>query len=325
MLSFKQFLTEKVKLGTNIRSEKTGEHVKKYIEPFVGSETETHELAKDSEHLPAGEKVKIHSTHSDLNTGRLTVRVSGKDGKEIEIPSSSLYKPKETVSDKKEKAQLQNLNDQISAAKGDKKTIKVKVGNKILDVASAENVKGTPKSDFALTDENGDHIHHISHKDGSGVRDFQQLAGVSHSSISNHPFVKGFIDKLKKRHPGGVPKGEGTFASRNVDQENPEERKLALQSTFGTDHGKEYGINNVHSLMQGNLSLRKIKHPVHGDIHELVSSGETVHNENNPEQRLPFESKIYAMHRADRNNQGLNKTRIYVAPEGSRPVREHLN
>lgn len=320
MLTFKHFLIERQKISTKSKVEKTRNHIQKYVEPYVGSEEETHELAKGVGHLPAGEKVKIHSVHSDLKTGNSIVTVSGKDGKQIDTTTSSLYKPVHTDSTKKEKGQLDSLNDQISKIKGDRSSIKVMVGDRVVNVSSAKNVKGTPKADFALHDENGNAVHYISHKDGSTVKHFQQLGGISHHSFSKHPFVSDFVNKVKKRFVGGVPKGHGTVGSKVLDQNNEEERQVGLRATFGHDHGKEYGINNVHSLMQGNLKLEKHKHPVHGDIHRLVASGKEIHNENSSKQTLPFNSRIYAMHRGDRNDQGLQKTRIYIAPEGSRKV-----
>lgn len=90
MLSFKSFLTEG--RGKLTASGAIGqEHLKKYIEPHIGSEEFTHTLCTEHEDLPAGSKIKIKKV---MNVGG-KIHVDARDhlGLQQIIPISKLYKP----------------------------------------------------------------------------------------------------------------------------------------------------------------------------------------------------------------------------------------
>jgi len=67
-------------------------HKKKYLDPFVGSEEPTHEIATAHQGLTAGSKVRIHSVYKGNDDKNYAV-VSGEDKKEVNIPVSKLHKP----------------------------------------------------------------------------------------------------------------------------------------------------------------------------------------------------------------------------------------
>lgn len=322
MLSFKQFIIE-----ANLSGGKNAEyHVQKYIEPYIGKKG-THSLSSDIGGIKANSPVTIHSHHVD-SKGKRFALVSGMGSEDkVAVPFSKIKKPiiKNPLS--KEDRHQANIRSQIDELKNKNGTssIPILIGDKLHHVSSVENIKGTPKADFSFNDTEGNPVHYVSHKDGKTAKDFQQLGGVSHAKIKNHPAVSSFVSKLKERFSGGVPKGAGTAGSSVLNQDSPENRKLIHHSVFGHEHGSsEYGPNNVHSLIQGNMTLHEINHPVHGKVYKLKSDGHMIHNENSSEQKMPFETKIMAMHRGDRNDQGLNNTRIMILPHNSRKVTHNI-
>lgn len=70
------------------------EHIKKYIEPHIGSEEYTHTLAKDHEGLSAGSKIKLNGVFKYLN-GKTHVTATDEEGGKHVIPVSKLHKPGE--------------------------------------------------------------------------------------------------------------------------------------------------------------------------------------------------------------------------------------
>lgn len=322
MLSFKQFISE-----VNLSGGKNAEyHIQKYIEPYIGKQG-THALSSDVGNIKANSPITIHSHHVD-EKGRRVALVSGMGSDDkVAVQFSKIKKPIVKDPYSKEDRHQANIRSQIEELKKKhgRNSIPIKIGDKVHHISSVENIKGTPKADFSFNDETGQSVYYVSHKDGKSAKDFQQLGGVSHSKIKNHPKIQEFVSRLKDLFPGGVSKGSGTVGSSTLDQDNPEHRQLVHQSIFGHDHGGLYGLNNVNSLIQGNMILRGINHPEHGEIYELTSDGHMIHNENNPEQRMPFETKLMAMHRGDRSDQGLHKTRIMILPHNSRKITHQLD
>ena len=74
------------------------EHLKKYIEPHLGSKKPTHVLAKEHDDLPAGSHVKLKSV-SNIN-GKYHVNAEDQTGNEHTIPISKLFKPGDAPANK---------------------------------------------------------------------------------------------------------------------------------------------------------------------------------------------------------------------------------
>lgn len=92
MLLFSEFLKEEQSQGVISASGKDAQrHLKKYIEPHVGSGSYTHKLAKDSGSISAGSSVKIHG-HEQIN-GKTHVHVEDEKGNKETVISSKLHKP----------------------------------------------------------------------------------------------------------------------------------------------------------------------------------------------------------------------------------------
>ena len=74
-------------------------------------------------------------------------------------------------------------------------TICTPIGN-IVGACGVEELKGTPKADFAIVDKKGKEIFWISHKKTGGAKAFQQYGGVSKSAgrkISTHEQTQEFL------------------------------------------------------------------------------------------------------------------------------------
>lgn len=323
MLRFKQFIINEATLSASGRDAER--HVTQYI---TNNETKRLTTAKPFGHIGQGVSVNIHDVKQHPETGKWMATVSTEEepDKKIETEVSKLNKPegKRTHSKKKEEQQIQNLSDQIEQHKGQHKTIPIRINGKIHHVSSVGVPTGDPKADFHLNDENGNPIYYASLKDGTHPKHYQQLGGVSKKtpSVANHPVVQDYISNLKQKFPNGVPAGGGTHVSPTLDQNNPEHRRLIHAATFGHAHGGEHGLHNVHSLIQGNMRLVPRQHSEHGTVYDLEAA-HLLHNENHPDQKLPFESRIASMYRRGRNTHGVPDTRTMILPvEGRKSAEE---
>ena len=98
MISFKSFLKEGRGLikGTGLDAAR---HEKQYITPYMGSDEYTHTLAKDHGLIPAGAKLKLHT--SIMLDGKNYVHATDSHTREKSlIPVSKLYKPGEQKENK---------------------------------------------------------------------------------------------------------------------------------------------------------------------------------------------------------------------------------
>jgi hypothetical protein len=212
-----------------------------------------------------------------------------------------------------ETAAIDSINSQIEKNKGKNDHIKVKIGNTIHKITHAEKVPGTPKADFLLHDKGGNHIY-LSHKAGSSVRDFQQFGGTTEHA--DHPAVKKLVSHIKKKYGGDGKSMPGTVATK-LDRSNPEDENLLHKSAFGNNYGsKKRGINNVHAIVQGEVSLQKGKHD-----HYEIKANNIYKNGKLPSK---VQGMVSARYMNKRKNHGLNNIRTGVLPQGSRTVAEHI-
>lgn len=90
MLSFKTFLFETPISSSGQSAER---HIKKYIDPHIGSKTPTHTTTKDFGSIKGGSKVRIHKKVQQYH--RTLVHVSDEQGNKETMPVSRLHKPNE--------------------------------------------------------------------------------------------------------------------------------------------------------------------------------------------------------------------------------------
>lgn len=138
--------------------------------------------------------------------------------------------------------------------KSKKNYILVKINGRTIHVSdiisTPQTTRRAPKADFSLLDENQKQVGWISHKAGSKPTDFQQYGGLSDEAFSSNPEVKKFMDDVIKRYPKGLPSGTSLMRkAKNKD--------VILKSVFGTDYGKQPGIQNVDEFHQGSMKLKK--------------------------------------------------------------------
>lgn len=199
------------------------------------------------------------------------------------------------VSDLRE--QINNILGQTGAP-----TLKLKIGSNTYNINGVESTPGTPKSDFSFTLD-GTPTVFISHKAGSKPTDHQQYGGLSKSSginISEHPEVISFVKTLKKMFPNGV--SSKTSVHRPI-----KDKTLKLYAIFGNDYGKDFGINNVNALFQGNLVLTKS-----GNTYTIQSAHEVINGE------LPggkYDPVLTARFSGSRGgNHGIKDLRTSISP-----------
>ena len=214
---------------------------------------------------------------------------------------------------------INSLNLQIEKHKAESGSdhVPVKIGGKVHHITKAEKVPGTPTADFRLTDKSGNHIY-LSHKAGSSVKDFQQFSGTTQHA--EHPAVQRLVKHIKSQHGGEGSKMGGTIATK-LDRSNPEDNKLLHKAAFGVEHGSgRHGINNVHAIVQGPVSLTK-----HKQGHFEITANHVYENRGG-KGSLPkhIEGMVSARYMNRRKNHGLNNVRTGVLPVGSRTVKEFV-
>ena len=124
---------------------------------------------------------------------------------------------------------------------------------KVTDVIKTPPYRGdrNPKSDFSLIGLDGQtQVGFISHKAGSGPRDFQQYGGISKDKqLADNPKVQDFAKAVKDARPGGLVSGDKF--TRTV--KDPKVKQLAL---YGPEAGKKPSPYNVDEFHQGQMSLK---------------------------------------------------------------------
>jgi hypothetical protein len=240
-----------------------------------------------------------------------------KNGNKVKL--TSLYKDSEfsnrtqdtTV---KQDLEVYNLNNKLQEIKKNtnKGYVNVRVNNVVCSVVS---VVGSPfghKSDFHFVDIKGVDVFHISHKYGNTPRDFQQWSGTSkrfQRSIFEHPETQDFIKTITSM--GGELPRATTVARRIKDD------KLKQMAVFGIDFGAVSGLNNVTTIMQGNLHFKNI-----GDCYMLIASDNTINNPKVPTES--YEPVFLGVHKKDRSDHGIKNARITISPIGGRTIKQFI-
>ena len=240
-----------------------------------------------------------------------------KDGNKIKL--TSLYKDSEfsnrtqntTV---KQDLEVYNLNNKLQEIKKNtnKNYVNVRVNNVVCSVVSIVNSPFGYKSDFHFVDIKGVDVFHISHKYGNTPRDFQQWSGTSkrfQKSIFEHPETQDFIKTITSTNKE-LPRA--TTVARKI-----KDSKLKQMAIFGIDFGPASGLNNVTTVMQGNLHFKNI-----GDCYMLIASDNTINNPNVPSDN--YEPVFLAVHKKDRSDHGIKNARITISPLGGRRIKQFI-
>jgi hypothetical protein len=179
--------------------------------------------------------------------------------------------------------------------------VEIKINGRVVRVVYAGQPKGTPKADFFLTNEKGEQVAWISHKDGSSAKDFQQWGGITELSkkYPNHPEIESFVEAVRN-DSGGAMDGKKSYARDIKDQ------KLIRAAVYGVDYGGAPGLQNVDVLLQGQIKLTKSgKHFVFSSRHTMVNG------------EMPTGGYVarFFTRKGDRDNFGIKNSRFMVAPK----------
>lgn len=179
--------------------------------------------------------------------------------------------------------------------------VEIKINGRVVRVVDAGQPKGTPKADFFLTNEKGEQVAWISHKDGSSAKDFQQWGGITELSkkYPNHPEIESFVEAVRKDSDGAMD-GKKSYA-RDI-----KDAKLIRAAVYGVDYGGAPGLQNVDVLLQGQIKLTK------SGKYYVFSSRHTMVNGEMPQGG--YMARFFTR-KGDRDNFGIKNSRFMVAPK----------
>ena len=207
-----------------------------------------------------------------------------------------------------ESFQVDSLRDQleqlISAEGGD--YINLSIDGDTQKVNGVVKTPGTPKCDIYFV-YNNKPVLFISHKSGTTAAHHQQYGGITPKSgddISNHPEVKDFISTLAEQLKEGVKPAQSFF--RKIKDDTL--KKLSMFGNDYTDTNKQYGLNNVNALIQGNIEIK----PLNNNEYTL----EAIHIVNNGD--LPtggYEPVLFARYGGrERGSHNIKGLRTAISP-----------
>lgn len=277
MFSFKEYLIERGPipsrgtLSSKVESKQGKSHYTKYYGPEA-MDRHGNDWTLSADHkksgLQAGDIVRLngvkkvggdwHGIHHD------------DAGNEHSIPMSKFYKPTGGRVGKDQEAaeadQMKTIQDNIDKAKGSSPYMRLHVGGgKFVNVAGATRVTkeianqyghrgAKPKADMFLHDEHGRPVSWHSLKASGG---FQQLGGLQDHEVNgkDHPVLDKIAGMFRKHktNQGYDTVPEGLMYHHDLDDNDPEHRKIVHRAMYGKDHGKDYGVNNVNSVVQGTM------------------------------------------------------------------------
>lgn len=249
-------------------------------------------------------------------------------GKSIILPTtdnqqlklSSLYKDSEFSNRTQDTTlqqdiQVKSIANQIENIKKqtNKKHVRLRIGNEFYNIISVIDSPFGSKSDFNFIETNGNYVGFVSHKHGTSPRDFQQWSGTSkrfQKSIFDHAETQSFISELTLRFKDSLP--PASSIARRINDNN-----LKMMACFGTDYGKEFGLNNVNAIMQGNLLLKN-----QGDCYLLKASHNVILNGTLPD--YSYDPVFIAVHKKDRSDHSIKDARVTINPIGGRRIKEFI-
>lgn len=256
----------------------------------------------------------VYSIISDRKRDRITLL--NKEGKSFSL--SDLKKTREFGGKEKgfttriETREIESLNKQLNEIKNETLVLSVplKIASNTYDVCLCSNISGTPKADFQLSNKDGNVVVWISHKDGKKPTDFQQYSGLTETEIKIHPETQTYIDDLKLQFPTGIEK------AKNIVREIGD-TILQNKAVYGRDYNeKEFGINNVTCLIQGEILLQR-----HDNCY--IMSANHVHP-NGDVLKDGFEPIFSTVYRTDRSQFGVPNSRFFISPKEGRRITSYI-
>lgn len=322
MEKFTDYLTEKATYTGPVFSDKAGEpqaerHVQKYIHKWTGPNE--YNLAKPHEGLAAGTKLKIHSTSVLDGVHHAVVSPIDNEEQKINVPLRKINKPSDVKAVRqKEDTQVSQIHDELERVKKEtgSDTVPVMHQGVLRHITHVEQVPGNPKADAILHDKNGNHIY-VSLKDGTEPKHYPGLGGVSQKTgLDTSPAVHHFVKRVGELFPGGV---SGATPAMELNNSSKDHGNIIRTAMFGTNHAeKQRGIENVDSLLQGNISLKPSEggkgafelhahHVVHNEGPDKVPEGnfsimarkQTDRHTNIGGTKLPY-SRVFIHHTTGR-------------------------
>lgn len=139
---------------------------------------------------------------------------------------------------------------------------------KVTDIIKTPPYRGdrNPKSDFSLIGLDGStQVGFISHKAGSGPKDFQQYGGISKDKqLASNSKVQDFAQAVKDARPDGLVSGDKL--TRKV--KDPKVKQLTL---YGPEAGKKPSPYNVDEFHQGQMSLKGAR-----GVYKIISTHKVI-------------------------------------------------
>ena len=170
------------------------------------------------------------------------------------------------------------------------------------NITKVVNIKENQKADFAFATDSKPLLF-ISYKPGSTVKSIISYGGISSISEKSRD-VKAFVDAIKNKVTDF--KGLGYEFSVPIN-----DKGVILRSMYGSDFGsKEYGMNNVQAIMQGDIKLVDKGNTYIIEANHIITSPEIPDGEYTP--------VLNARYAGDRNQMGINHCRIGIVPQGAR-------
>lgn len=167
------------------------------------------------------------------------------------IPFGSIIKTKDFGGEEAgqreriEQGQIGEIQSQLEDAKAGQPSVKLKVGDSIVDAASVEKERGSvngraPKSDMTVLDSKGDAVAWVSLK-GEPFRwgGWQHLAGTTE--------IAEWLERIRKVNNGVFEPGMSFGLNISDD--------LANKIVFGKEFGKKRGFSNVDLVLIGEVKI----------------------------------------------------------------------
>ena len=242
------------------------------------------------------EFIKVKHLLRDTNGNKLCLGHLGKavvfGGKGIGVAGDDI-----------ERFEVSRLNTQIRSFN---KPINIILHNKIYEnIIGAKQTKSKrkAKSDIELFTATQTLIW-ISHKAGNKPKHFQQWAGVA--TFKEHPETISFVRDVEQ----WLARNDTDLTKKTLTR-NINDNVLKQLAMYGNDFSKEYGINNVTAIMQGNISLIE-----NDSVYEIKSSAQLYANGELPLD--DYEPCFVVRLDSRRNDMGLKNSRFLIYPTGGR-------
>lgn len=269
MKTFKGFLMLEARGFMSASGRDSEDHIKKYIQPHIGSEEYTHTLGKEHDELPAGTKLKLTGVFRYLD-GKAHVNAIDHVGEKHIIPISKIHKYGEAPPNKGidyeskfvERLKHHKLMPEHLVAAGstggtdfaieNKKTKKFHAGTVSSSLLNGETKNGTTAALGQLT------IHHKEEKGGWHIPDSSrkrwpefakhvEQSGILEAMNKHQPNPKkvpttksGLAQDVTLKHPNLDP-AKGYFKDKDID--------VFHMGGYGTYSGREKDVTG-HGLPQ---------------------------------------------------------------------------